>query len=172
METKSYFFTIDKKFFKQGYVMYDENKEKMYEAKMLKWTLFRPFVFQFINHKTSDSVEHKVGHTLTIQEENGGIMDMFSTKSSFKFDGKDIWDYLHDKGVRINSQIMSGSIGMTYTVTYKGIDVATISMASPSGKKRIIVSDFSFNIETEDEYLDLAFLCAFAFARTSQVFYD
>ena len=172
METKSYFFNVDKKFFKQGYVMVDDEKNVVYEAKMTKFALFTAFKFQFINHIKNTSLEHKVGHTITLERENGDIFDVISKKSWFKFDGKNIWDYLHEQGIRIDSNISGKVVGMTYTVSLKGKEIATLTMANPSGKKLVLVSDFSYNIQTTEEYLDIAFLAAFAFARTNQVFYD
>ena len=132
METKSYFFRIDKKFFKQWYVLFDGNNNVVYEAKMTKFSLF----------------------------------------TAFKFDGKNIWDYLHEQGLRFDSQISSGSIGMTYTLSLQGKEIATLTMANPSGKKLIVVSDFCYDINTTEEYLDFAFLAAFALARTEQIFYN
>ena len=170
METKTYFFTIDKKWFKQGYVLSDSNKNLVYEAKMTKFTLFTPFVFQFVNHVTNSSVDHKVSHTITMEETTNGMTDLFSTKSSFKFDGKKIWDYLHEKGIRIDSKISNKKIGMTYTVFLKGNEIATLATAAPNGKF-ILTNKFCYDITTTEENLDYAFLAAFAFARTEQVFY-
>lgn len=170
MENKKYFFNIDKKFLKQGYVLVDENKEVVYTAKMTKFTLLTPFKYEFTNYITNETKEHKVGHTITFSE--SGLIGFFSRKSSFKLDGKNIWNYLHEMGIRIDSNISTKVIGMSYTVSLKGNEIAKITMANPSGKKLIIVSDFSYDIETTEEYLDLAFLTAFAFARTEQLFYD
>ena len=168
METKTYYFQPDKKF-KQGYTLTDENKNVVIEAKMTKFTLIFPFKFQFTNHITNVSEEHKVSHTVTLEE--NGMIGFFSTKSSFKFDGKKIWDYLHEKGIRINSKFSTGKIGMTYEVSLKGQPMATIATATPNNRKFFITSDFCYNITTAEENLDLAFLAAFAFARTNQTFY-
>ena len=172
METKSYLFRVDKKFLKQGYVLLDENKNIVYEAKMTKFTIFTPFKFLFINHLAHTSVEHKVSHTVTLEQSTFGMLDFFSTKSSFKFDGKKIWDFLHEQGIRIDSHLSNKVAGMTYTVSLKGKEIATLTMANPTGKKLFVVSDVCYNISTTEENLDWAFLSAFAFARTDQVFYN
>ena len=170
METKTYFFRPDKKGLKQGFVLTDENKNTIYEAIMTKFALFTAFGFKFVNHAANTFAEHKVGHTLTLEQ--SGAIGVFATKSSFKFDGKNIWDYLHDQGVRIDSDISRGSLGMTYTVSLKGKEIAAVSMANPGGNNLIVLNRFCYDIKTSEEYLDLAFLCAFAFARTEQAFYD
>ena len=172
MENKSYYFQPDKNF-KQGYIVFDENKNVVYEAKMTKFGLFTAFKFQFINHIANTSVEHKVGHTLT-QEQNSlfDVVDFFSTKSSFKFDGKKIWDYLHENGIRIDSHVSGKKLGMSYKISKEGNEIATVATASGSGNKFFITNKACYSIDTTEENLDWAFLAAFAFARTEQVFYD
>ena len=169
METKTYLFKPDKKL-KQGFTLTDENKNVVYEAIMTKFTLFLPFKFNFVNHITNTTTEHKVGHTATLEQD--GLIGALATKSPFKFDGKKIWDYLHEQGIRIESELSKDSIGMTYTVSLKGQEIAKMSMSNPTGKKFLITADCCYNIETTEEHLDTAFLCAFAFARTNQTFYD
>lgn len=170
MPDKTYSFRINGKFFKQGYYMTDDKGEMVYEAKMTKFTLFMPYKFEFINHITTKSEEHKVGHTITIEE--SGFEAMLSTNSYFKFDGKKIWDYLHEIGVRISSGVSDKKIGMTYDISLKGEKVATIAMASVGGKKSIITTRYNYDITTSEEHIPLAFLVAFSFARTNQIFYD
>ncbi len=168
METKTYFFQPEKKFLKQGFFMEDENKNIVYEAKMLKQPLIGSMVFNFINHISNLSEEHKVSQTIT--SEQSGLFEMFSTKSSFKYDGKNIWDFLHEKGIRIKSNLSNKSIGMTYEVSLEGKEMATIIMSSP--KNSIIASHYFFNVITTEENLDLAFLTTFAIARTEQTIYN
>lgn len=168
MEDKKYFFRPDKKFLKQGFYMEDENKKIIYEAKMTKWSLFGAMKFDFINHVSNKSSEHDVGKTITSEE--SGLFEAFSTNSRFKFDKKNIWDYLHEQGIRIDSDISNKKLGMTYNVTLKGKKMATI-MTSSIGKS-IVTNKFCYDVITSEENLDLAFLVTFAFARTEQVFYD
>lgn len=168
--SKTYFFHPEKKILKQGFLMEDEDKKLVYEAKVLKQPLFGAMQFNFINHITNKEEEHKVGHTITSEE--SGILSFFSTKSYFKFDGRNIWDYLHEKGIRINTGVASKKIGMSYDITLEGKEIATIEMTSPNGGKGIITGDHWFNVTTEEENIDLSFLTTFAIARTEQVFYN
>ena len=56
------------------------------------------------NHITNNTEKHNVGKTITIEENNGSdIISTLSRKSYFKYDGVKIWDYLHDKGIRIDN---------------------------------------------------------------------
>ena len=170
MAIKTYYFKPDKKFFKQGFYMVGDNGESIYEAKMVKFSLFSAFKFEFINHKTTKSEIHKIGHTMTFEE--SGFESILSVKSFFKYDGKNIWDYLHEMGVRITSGISNKKIGMVYDISLKREKVATIAMSSLGSKKSIFATRYCYDVTTDDNYLDLAFLVAFSFARTNQVFYD
>lgn len=169
MKNKTYLFQPDKKFLKQGYFMQDEEGNIVYEAKVLKQPLFGAITFEFVNHLSNIKEEHKVGHTIT-SEQTGGI-DVLSTKSHFKYDGKNIWDYLHEQGIRIDSKLSKGSIGMSYNITLKGEEIANITMASPNGSK-IITSSHVYNVQVSEENIELAFLTTFAIARTDQTFYN
>ena len=170
METKKYTFQPEKKFVKQGFFMTDENNEKVYEAKVLKQGIITASKFEFINYITNKKEEHKIGHTITLEQE--GAFELIATKSYFKYDGKKIWDYLHDEGIRIDSSISKGKIGMTYSISLKGQDIATIAMTSPTGEDSIINSRNWLSIKTSEEYLDIIFLVAFSLSRTEQIFYD
>ena len=167
---KTYYVQPDKKFFKQGYVMFDENKEIVFEAKVIKQTFLTATPFEFVNHITHETQNHKVGHTVTVEQ--SGTLNMFSVSSYFKFDGKKIWDYLHELGIRIDSDISGKKIGMRYNVTLKGQPFATISNSAGNGSKSIITNGFCYEVEVDEQNIDLAFLIAFAFARTNQLFYS
>ena len=168
---KTYLYQPDKKMMKQGAALTDESGNTVYEAKMLKNALFCGMQFEFVNHLTNQTAEHKVGHTLTSESHTIGVTDMMSRNSRFKFDGKNIWDYLHEQGIRIDSNFSSGKLGMTYTVTLKGQPMATLASTTPGGKS-IITSSVCYNVTTEEKDLDMAFLVTFAIARTDQVFYS
>ena len=169
METKTYLFQPEKKFLKQGFFLEDENKNIVYEGKMVKQSLIGAMIFEFVNHVSNKTEEHKVGHTVTTEQT--GMFQVFSTKSYFKFDGKNIWDYLHEEGIRIDSNLQDKKIGMTYNVSLKGKEMATIATSSPKGSS-IITNNYCLNITTSEENLDLAFLVAFAIAKTNQIFYN
>lgn len=169
METKTYTLKPEKKFLKQGYFLEDESGTIVYEAKMVKQSLIGAMEFDFINHVSNKTEKHKVGHTIT--QETTGAFEVLSTKSYFKFDGVNIWDYLHEKGIRIDSNFQDRKIGMTYDVTFKGEQMATIVTYSPKGKS-IITSSHYLNITTSSSDLDLIFLTAFAISNTEQTFYN
>lgn len=154
---------------KEGFTLVDENDTLIYEGKMIKFSLFKAAPYNFINYLTNKTEEHKVGKTITAEE--SGMAGMFSTSSYFKFDGEKIWNYLHDKGIRINSTLSSNKIGMTYEILYEGKYLATISSSSPKGKS-IITTGMYYDITCEEKDLDLVFLVAFSIAKTNQTFYN
>ena len=171
MAAKTYLFLPDKQMMKQGYLMKDENGNVVYEGKMVKQALFGPMQFQFINHLSGKTEDHKVGHTLTTESSTNGFTDLMSVKSRFKLDGRNVWDHLHEAGVRIDSNLSRGKIGMTYDVTLKGQPLATLVSTTPGGKS-LITSAHCYNVTAEEKDLDMAFLVTFAIARTEQAFYS
>ena len=171
MAVKTYLYQPDKKMMKQGAILTDESGNTVYEAKMLKNALFGGMHFEFVNHLTDQTAQHKVGHTLTSGSETNGSIDVLSRNSRFKFDGKNIWDFLHEQGIRIDSGFSGGKLGMTYTVTLKGQPLATLASTTPGGKS-LITSPSCYNVTVEEKDLDLAFLVTFAIARTDQIFYS
>ena len=170
MVDHTYFFQPEKKILKQGFFMTDEDKNIVYEAKMLKQPILGAMEFEFINHITGQSGVHKVGHTVTT--ETSGLFEFFSIKSSFKYDGENIWDYLHGQGIRIDSSIAGDRIGMSYRISLKGKDMAEIATASPDGGNGLITGASWLKVTAAEEDIDLAFLTAFSIARTDQSFYD
>ena len=154
---------------KEGFTLHDENDNLVYEGKMIKFSLFGAAPYEFKNYITNKTEQHKIGKTITIEE--SGMLEIFSTSSYFKYDGEKIWNYLHDKGIRINSSISGDKIGMTYEVSFEGNRIATISTSSPKGKS-IITTDKFYDVTCEEKDLDLVFLVAFSIAKTEQLFYN
>lgn len=171
MATKTYLYQVDKKLSKQGAILTDEAGSTVYEAKMLKNSLFGGMQFEFVNHVTGQTIPHKVGHTLTSESENGGILDALTINSRFKLDGKNVWDSLHEQGIRIDSHRTGGKLGMTYSVTLKGQPLAAVETSTKSGKG-LITGNHCYQVTADEADLDLAFLVTFAIARTDQVFYS
>ena len=156
---------------KQSFYLEDENGSTAYEGKMVKFSLFGASPYEFINHVTNRTEEHKVGKTVTAEQGGGGLISALSKRSSFKFDGRKIWDHLHDLGIRIDSKISGSKLGMSYDVTYTGEHLATVATSSPKGKS-FITTDMYYDVLCEEKDLDLAFLAAFAIAKTEQTFYN
>ena len=136
---------------------------------MPKFKWFGPSPFEFVNNITNKKEEHKLGKVLT--QEESGLIGVISIKSSFKYDGKKIWDYLHEKGIRIDTKMTGNKIGATYEVSFEGNKIATISSSSPKGKS-FVTTDLYYDVECAEKDLDLVFLVAFSIARTEQLFYD
>jgi len=153
----------------QGYSLVDESGNEIYNANMIKFKLFGASPFEFTNYTNGVKEEHTIGKTITLEE--SGPAGFFSTKSSFKYDGEKIWDYLHTKGIRISSSLSSGKIGMTYTISFEGKEIGTIKTSTPKGKS-IITTNVFYDVTCDTKDLDLMFLVAFAIAKTDQVLYD
>ena len=156
---------------KQTFFLDDENGNTVYEGKMLKFSLFGASPFEFYNHFTNKIEEHKIGKTITVEQGGNDLLSTMSKRSSFKYDGVKIWDYLHDLGIRIDSKLSGNKLGMTYDVTFEGKPLATISSSSPKGKS-FITTDLFYDVVCDEKDLDLVFLVAFSIAKTEQAFYN
>lgn len=169
MANKSYRLKPDLGTIKQGFSLEDEDGNVVYRAKMTKFKLFGAAPFEFTNNVTNNKEEHMLGKVLT--QEESGLVGSISIKSSFKYDGKKIWDYLHELGIRIDSGASGGRLGMTYNVTFEGKPFATIATSSPKGKS-LITTDLYYDVTCDEKDLDLVFLVAISIARTEQLFYN
>lgn len=156
---------------KQSFYLEDENGSLVYEGKMTKFSLLGASPYEFVNHITGKTEEHKIGKTITAEQGGGGIISALSKASWFKLDGKKIWDHLHELGIRINTGVQSSKLGMSYDVTLKGQHLATIANSSPKGKS-LLTTDLFYDVFCEEKDLDLVFLVAFSIAKTEQVFYN
>lgn len=156
---------------KQTFFLEDQDGNIKYEGKMTKFSLFGASPYEFINYITNKTEEHKIGKTVTIEQGGNDLMSFMSKRSYFKYDGKKIWDYLHDLGIRIDSNLSSNKIGMTYEISFEGNHLATIASSSPKGKS-FITTDMYYDVICEEKDLDLVFLVAFSISKTDQTFYN
>ena len=156
---------------KQAFFLDDENDNTVYEASMTKFSLLGASPFEFKNCRTGNIEEHKIGKTITIEQGGNDLISIMSKRSYFKYDGVKIWDYLHDKGIRIESNLSTNKLGMTYVVSFEGKEIATIASSSPKGKS-FITTGLYFDVTCEEKDIDLVFLVAFSIAKTEQMTYN
>ena len=157
--------------FKGGFYLENEEGKMVYEARMKKFKLFNPIPYIFINHITNKTEEHKIGGVVEINVGSSQLEQFLSARSYFKFDGQKIWDYLHDSGVSIDTNISNNKLGMVYTLSLNNEKIATIETSSPKGKS-LITTKMIMDITCEEKDLDLAFLVAFSISKTEQTFYS
>lgn len=165
-----------------GFVVDDENRDVVYEFKMTKLNLLGKDTFEFVNHLENTSVTHEIGKTGTLSNDSSWFLSVLSTSSTFTYDGVDIWDYLHDQGIRISTSVKDTIIGFTYVISHNGYEIGEISTSSQyvheeDAEQHKIMGKLDgvygcYRIRTHEEDLDLLLLVAFAFARTEQVAYD
>lgn len=156
---------------KQAFYLEDENGNIIYEGKMIKFSLLGASPFEFVNHLTNKTEEHKIGKTITIEQGGNDLISFMSKRSYFKYDDKKIWDYLHDLGIRIESKLSDNKLGMTYNISFEGKPFAVIATSSPKGKS-FITTDLYYDVTCDVKDLDLVFLVAFSIAKTEQTIYN
>ena len=157
---------------KPGYLVEDRMRNVIYKMTMTKQAMVGNRVFTFTDCVSGFSEEHNVGHTVTQQYNN----EIFSTSSWFKFDGKNIWDILHDRGIRIDTDLHSIFPRVRYTLSLSGSFLATVETASKyvheedeaEHKVNIPVGRYFYRIWTDATDLDLILLTVFAISETEQ----
>jgi len=101
--------------------------------------------YDFINNITKQTVHHKVGATVTNDKHS------IYSRSYFKLDGEEIWEYLRKNGVELVFT------GFSFVIKYKGQQVGKGTIGTMQLK--------AIGIKTSTKYLDIVFLCCFAAAR-------
>ena len=117
-------------------------------------------------------MEHEVGHVVS-QTFND---EFFSASSRFRFDGKDIWDALHERGLRIQTDLHSILPRVRYILSLNGRFFAVAETSSKyvheeeeaAHKLAIPVGRYYYRCWTNEQDLDLLFLAIFAISETDQ----
>lgn len=167
-----YYVSYDGQMLRPGYIVEDKNRNVVYEGKMEKNALVGARHFVFTDHMKGTTEEHEVGHTLT-QSFND---ELFSAKSTFKFDGEKIWDILHDRGIRIQTNIVSKFPNMVYTIGRNGKFMATVETCgkfvheedAAEHTLNIPLGKYYYRVWTNETDLSDLFLTVFAISETEQ----
>ena len=167
-----YYFRYDGHMLKPGYLLEDADRNVLFEGKMEKNALVGARIFNFENHVNGSVQTHEVGHTVT-QSYNDAL---FSASSGFKFDGKNIWDVLHEKGIRLATDLHSKFPNLVYHVAKDGAPFARIETSSiyvheddaAQHKRTIPVGKMYYRCWTVSDDFETIFLTMFAITETEQ----
>ena len=170
--TNEYYCKFDGQTFKPGYIIEDANRKVLFEAKMTKQALVGARTFEFNNHITGSVKEHQVGHTTT-QNYND---EFFSATSWFKFDGENIWNLLHSRGIRIKTNMRSKFPNLVYEVSKDGNPFTVIETSgkyvhedeAAEHKINIPVGRYYYRFWTQSSDMESLFLTIFAISETEQ----
>ncbi len=167
-----YYFRFDGNALKPGYLIEDAQRKVLYEGKMVKNALAGARTFLFVNHTTGSESEHQIGHTMTNRYND----EFFSTSSWFKFDGENVWDVLHGRGLRMTTNLRSKFPRVIYEVTRNGQAFARIEASSmyvheedeAQHKLAIPTGKMYYRFWTASDDFDSLFLTIFAISETEQ----
>ncbi len=157
---------------KPGYILEDSARKILFEGKMVKQSLVGARVFEFRDNTRGTVTEHEVGHTMT-QSYND---EFFSVSSWFKFDGKNVWDVLHERGMRMTTNLRSKFPNLIYEVSKDGAPFAIIETSgkyvhedeAAEHKVNIPVGRYYYRVWTNSGDLETLFLTIFAISETEQ----
>lgn len=167
-----YYFKFDGHSLKPGYLIEDADRNLLFEGKMTKQALVGARTYEFHNHVTGSVAQHQVGHTVT-QSFND---ELFSRKSWFKFDGQNIWDLLHEKGIRLTTDLHSKLPYLVYNVSKNGAPFAIIETSSmyvhedEEAEHKLVIptGNLYYRAWTNSTDLETLFLTIFAISETEQ----
>lgn len=166
------YFRYDGNTLKPGYIIEDADRRALFEGKMLKNALVGARTFEFTDHTTGAVKTHEVGHTVT-QSYND---ELFSARSWFKFDGKNIWDLLHERGIRLSTNMHSKFPYVIYDAARNGVPFARIETCSmyvhedeeAQHKIKIPTGRMYYRFWTNSSDLESLFLTIFAVSESEQ----
>lgn len=173
VERRLYFLT-DQGTPKYGHRIEDSSRRVLYEAKMTKYAVTRPFGFDFIDHEHGTTTPHLVGH----EEESQWDTFLIDDHRTFELDGVDVWRHLKDNGVSVETSYGSGSgpaVGMRLRILRDGVEIARAESTSvypheeDAEAHKILAAVPArgfYRIRTREEYLDVVFVTLMAFARS------
>jgi len=168
-----YYVSYDGQMLRPGYIVEDKARNVVYEGKMDKNAIVGARKFTFTDNRTGKTVEHEVGHTVT-QSFND---ELFSAKSSFKFDGRNVWDVLHERGIRIQTSLLSKFPNQVYTIGRNGKFIATVETSgkyvheedAAEHKVNLPIGRDYYRVWTNETDLEDLFLTVFAISETEQM---
>ncbi len=168
-----YYYRFDGNGLKPGYILEDADRNVLYEGKMTKQALVGARPFEFVNHKNGITESHDVGHmvTQTYNEE------VFSARSYFKFDGENVWDVIHNRGIRISTNLRSKFPNVIYEAAKDGAPFARIESTgmyvheddAAQHKINPPAGGMYYRVWTNTSDFDTLFLTVFAISETDQV---
>ena len=157
---------------KPGYILEDAARKVLFEGKMTKQALVGARIFEFSNHVSGGVAEHEVGHTMTQTYNDNG----WSAKSWFKFDGKNVWDVIHDRGIRLQTNMRSKFPNFIYEVSKDGQAFAILETSgkyvhedeAAEHKLNVPVGRYYYRVWTNTRDFETLFLTIFAISETEQ----
>ena len=102
----------------------------LYECKLVKFNPFGANTFEFTDVENKYTKVVKVGKTVTTSSDGGLPIIGDVMTSRFKIDGVMCWDYLRERGYKVDHYILEGGKIMSYKVEKLGKAVAYIHLAN------------------------------------------
>ena len=110
-----YYFHWDQASMKPGYILEDADRNVLFEGKTVKNSVMKRTV-AFDDRVKGTVTEHEITRPVSVQVNNSA----FGTSSSFKVDGENIWDLLHDRGFRLETNVFGQLPNLSYNVAKNG----------------------------------------------------
>jgi len=155
----------------QGHIMETPDREAVYEAKLVKFSLLGESEYEFEDYIHGTKSTHFIGKTTTVGKSRSGY---------FNLDGEDALDILRSSGYTVDTEL--GKIPGTaeYTINYNGEVVGHIKNAGSAIVPNVKSNKFTENmianglykIYCKEENIPIMFIYALSFTRTGMLIYE
>lgn len=154
----------------QSFRMENENNQPICEANLVKFKIFTACPYEFVNHVSTTTTAHKVGKTISVEQGAAGLS--MATASYFKFDGKNCFDILEEKGYSFKLLAKLDILHPEFVLSDRDGNQVAVYKMNVSGEKEEGVSAIGNKqrntlITTESEDLDMIFFVAFLLSRVN-----
>ncbi len=165
-EVRKMYFALDRNtHVKLRFTIENEDRQLLYEGKMIKHSLFGPHTYLFSDYVRNQEKEHKVGHV------NSAETDSFTVSAGFKFDGVEMTEYLDANRIEVKYGVGTKGVAMACDIFYKGNFIAHAESSSPyvheedAAEHKVAsafrLNSYFFQIEGQEDYVDVIFLSLF-----------
>ena len=153
----------------------DENRKVVYEALCNKFSLVADSEYDFVDQRDGRRKTHLIGKTATSSSNAFWVLDNHST---FTVDGKDVWEILHENGIRIETGMEK--LKWHYNIYRNDVLIAEavntnklVHEEDAENKGMLAAVPFPgfYRIRAFDDNLDAIFLVLFAIGRTDMMIY-
>lgn len=162
----------------QSYIVEDKDHNIVYDIKMTKFTLIKPYEFEFINHLTGYRKTYNVTHTVSFGTgaEKGNLSYSYVTESYCKIDGTKCWDYIASKGYGFD--VFLEKLRLRFKVKKHGAEVANIEGAGlkslfndeENPKGDLLHTRGIYRVDCRPSDLDDVMMVTFCIARAARVY--
>ena len=167
---------------KASYFLETKEHEILFEAKVIRQSLFKPGIMEFIDRRTGESITRTVSNIASVKDSQQPMcIDVDLTAeadSSFDLDGVNCWEFLADSGYTVWRH--RDKMKYSYRVLLNGAEIAQLKATfwknlfldeeaeeEPKGLLGGIGSTGIFRVDCGEDKLEDLFMICYCLARAN-----